>query len=81
MVKFRYEIVECDTNAREEILSQVIGQHLMQGIAYFCLLESGKPMYPKDMTEFLGLTDSGFTERFCEAVVDLAERGLVRGVT
>ncbi len=77
MIKVRYEIAD-NGAPREDVLTNVISQNLMQGIAYFCLLESGIPMYPGDMTEFLGLTDKAFTERFCEAMVDLAERGLVR---
>ena len=77
----KYEIVEQNAEAREELLSLIMGKHLVQGIAYFCLVESHKPMSPDEMTEFLGLSDVSHTERFNEAVADLVAKGFIRKTT
>jgi predicted transcriptional regulator len=74
----KYEIVEKDERERDRLLSLIMGKHLVQGIAYFCLVESHKPMSPAEMTEFLGLSDTSHTERFNEAVADLVTKGLIR---
>lgn len=78
MIRTRYEIIETNENLRDEIMSRIMSEHLMQGIAYFCLIESQRSSSPEEMTTFMGLSDVSFTERFCEAVVDLEEKGLIR---
>ncbi len=78
MIKNKYEITEMNENIWDDIMSRVMSEHLMQGIAYFCLMESQRSAGPEDMTTFMGLSDITFTERFCEAVVDLEEKGLIR---
>jgi hypothetical protein len=78
LAETKYEIVEKDGEAQDEILSHMMPRHLIQGIAYFCLVESGNAMSPNDMTEFLGVSDSWYTERFEEAVNRLVEKGLIR---
>lgn len=81
MLETKYEIVEEDTEIRDDILSDIMPRHLVEGIAYFCLVESGEAMSPTDMTDFLGVSDSWYTERFSEAVKRLIEKGLIREVT
>ncbi|MEE8470301.1 MAG: hypothetical protein V3S51_03125 [Dehalococcoidia bacterium] len=80
MAETRYEIVEEDKEARDELLSEIMPRHLLEGIAYFCMVESGEPMSPADMTDFLGVSDSWYTERFSEAVRKLIGKGLIREV-
>lgn len=78
MTETKYEILETDEEAQDEILSQIMPSHLIQGIAYFCLVESGNAMSPADMTEFLGVSDSWYTERFEDAVERLLDKGLIK---
>jgi hypothetical protein len=78
LAETKYDIVETDAEAQDEILSQIMPSHLIQGIAYFCLVESGNAMSPADMTEFLGVSDSWYTERFEDAVERLIEKGLIK---
>ena len=80
MAETKYEITERDHEVRDEILSHMMPRHLIQGIAYFCLVESGNPMSPADMTEFLGVSDAWYTERFEDAVNRLVEKGLIKKV-
>ncbi len=80
MIRTKYEVIEKNEDLRDDILSLVMTEHLMQGIAYFCMMESGESVRPDEMTTFLGLSDVAFTERFYEAVVDLEAKGLVRKV-
>lgn len=76
----KFELVEEDAEARDELLSFIMVRHLMQGVAYFCMVESGRPMSPADMTAFLGVSDSWYTQKFEEAVQELVKKGLVREV-
>ena len=81
MTEKRYEIVEQDKQVRDQTMSMMMGKHLVQGIAYFCLVEAGKPMSPTDMTNFLQLKDQSYTESFKQAILDLVAKGLVREIT
>ncbi len=74
----KYELVEQDHEKRDEILSYMMFQHLMQGVAYFCLVESHHPMSTEDMMDYCRMKDPAFTEKFDEAVCELVEKGLVR---
>lgn len=80
MIEAKYQIVEKDAETRDDILSHIMPKHLIQGIAYFCLVESGNPMSPADMTDFLGVSNLWYTERFEEAVNKLVEQGLIKEV-
>ncbi len=81
MLEAKYEIVEQDGERRDEILSYMMFKHLMQGVAYFCLVEGRKPMSPSEMTEFCRLKDPAYTEKFNQAVAELVEKGFLREVT
>jgi hypothetical protein len=81
LLETKYEIIEEDTEIRDEILSNIMPRHIVEGIAYFCLVESGEAMSPTEMTKFLGVSNSWYTERFSEAVKRLVDKGLIREVT
>jgi len=77
----KYEITEQDQQIRDQILSLIMGRHLVQGIAYFCLVESGKPMSPYDITRFLKLSNQSYTCSISKAVGELVKQGLVKSIT
>ena len=81
MQEVKYEITEQDLHIRDQILSLIMGKHLVQGITYFCLVESGKPMSPYDITRFLKLSDQSYTYSINEAVGELVKQGLVKPIT
>ncbi len=72
----RYEIVEKDKEARDSILSTLV-ENPTQGVAFLFLM-AGEPMSAAEMVDFLSLSDSWFTQRFNSAVVELADKGLIR---
>jgi hypothetical protein len=72
----RYEIVEKDKEARDSILSTLV-ENPTQGVAFLFLM-AGEPMSAAEMVEFLSLSDSWFTQRFNNAVAELAGKGLIR---
>lgn len=78
MVKEKYEIIEKDQETQDTILSTLI-ENPTQGVAYICLRSSG-PMSAADIIEYLALSDTWFTEKFDDAVGELAEKGLIRQV-
>lgn len=78
MIEARYEIVEQDQEARDEILSYVMVRHLLQGVAYFCLVDSRRAMSPTEIREYLGLREPAYADKFNEALEALLGKGLVR---
>ncbi len=80
MTAKRYEIIEQDKQIRDHTMAMMMGRHLVQGIAYFCLVEADKPMSPADMTKFLRLSDQSYTESFNQAVLDLVAKGLIKEI-
>lgn len=78
--EIKYDIIEKNKKIRDQTLSLMMGKHLVQGIAYFCLIESGQPMSPRDMTQFLKLSDKSYINSFNQAVLDLVEKGLVQAI-
>ena len=72
----KYEIVEKDREARDSILSTLV-ETPTQGVAFLFLM-AGEPMSAAEMVDFLSLSDSWFTQRFNSAVVELADKGLIR---
>ena len=78
MQEVKYEIIEPDRQIRDQILSLIMGKYLVQGIAYFCLVEAGKPMSPYDITQFLRLSDQSYTQSINMAVGELVKQGLVK---
>jgi len=76
----RYEIIDQHTQTHDDVLSYMMGKHLVQGIAYFCLLENRRPMSTSEMSRFLRLSDSLYIDRFNEAVTTLVQSGFIREV-
>ncbi len=78
MVERTYEVVEKNELMRDEIICSLIEQPT-QGVAYMCLRSRG-PMSAMDIVESLAISDTWLTDKYNQAVKQLAQKGLIREI-
>lgn len=78
MVERIYEVVEKNELVRDEIICSLIEQPT-QGVAYMCLRSRG-PMSATDLVESLAISDTWLTDKYNQAVKQLAQKGLIQEI-
>jgi hypothetical protein len=72
----KYEIVEKDTEARDNILSSLV-EKPTHGVAFLFLMAGG-PMSASDIVDFLSISDDWYKEKFNVAIQELVDMGLIQ---